>query len=549
VTDLAVTETSVNRNQGFDFLQPSSSGRIILANESISILTIVKRIHQYKIMTHADFDQLAMLSDLSPEDYMRLKVTLLGKGQSMRLWKLLRSRCRIGMIRNLECPPGEIYTPVAWTSDYIIKYIIKNSWGLENPNQLHSSDKYIITITVWDLLVIDIDIDTDSDSDSDSDQLHAIKKRIDCYYPNDLFRIHRTPRGYHLYLVSRKVSHCSAVAIYMRLKLASDVAHGANSLYTGTSIRLTRKSHEPDKQIISEYIECYGNGAVCQEAMELYNTVCGWLDYFHYRNEDSDLIQQLGDVFVEQPHDFGWVHVVHSAPNRFIRVEDDDEDGKSRWIIKPNIGFDPKFQMPNINQLWSKFIKYHTIRTGELESLLVSVQRQMGYGNLYRIFQSNQDYAIGVHVQHNVHFIAYRDLLYIDYDCPRRLAIVARWARHHPEYKFRVVCTTKGYHVFLTSHAMQCTDISSSELLQTLCADPAHILGVCHRGYSVRINQKKIDEKPYREIYQYGKGVECPRLVKLYQMHLDLYHKCCQDKVSICQYQKMQSGNILKYKV
>jgi len=486
-------------------------------------------------MTDADFDQLAMLTDLSIEDYMSLKVTLLSKGQSMRLWKILRSRCRLGIVRNLECPPGEIYTPVAWTSDYIIKYIIKNSWGLESPNQ-HGNDKYIITITVWDLLVIDID-------NSDVDQLPAIKKSIDRYYSNDLFRIHRTPRGYHLYLVSRKVSHCSAAAIYMRLKLASDVAHGANSLYTGTSIRLTRKSHEPDKQMISEYIECYGNGTVCQEAMKLYNTVCGWLDYFHYRDEDSDLIQQLGDVFNEQQFDFGWIHVVHSAPNRFVRVEDD------RWDIQPNIGFDPKFQMPNSDQIWSKFIKYHTIRTGELESLVVSVQRQMGYGNLYRIFQSNQDYAIGVHVQHNVHFIAYRDLLYIDYDCPRRLAIVARWTRHHPEYKFRVVHTTKGYHVFLTSHAMKHTDISSSELLQTLCADPAHILGVCHRGYSVRINQKKIDEKPYREIYQYGKGVECPRLVKLYQMHLDLYHKCCQNKVSICQYQKIKSGKILKYKV
>lgn len=56
-------------------------------------------------MTNADFDQLAMLSDLSIEDYMNLKDTLLGKGQSMRLWKILRSRCRFGIVRNLECPP------------------------------------------------------------------------------------------------------------------------------------------------------------------------------------------------------------------------------------------------------------------------------------------------------------------------------------------------------------------------------------------------------------------------------------------------------------
>jgi len=474
-----------------------------------------------------EFDELAMLTDLSEEDYIMVKDKLLSRGQSMRLLKLLRSRCRIPLIRNLECPPGEIYTPVVWTSDYIIKYIIKNSWGLKDPCQTDS--KYVITITLWDLLVIDID---------NSERLPAIKQRIDRYYPDDLFRIHKTPRGYHLYLVSRKLSHCSGTAIFMRSKLATDVAHGTNSLYTGTSIRLTRKSHEPDGQNISEYVECYGNGTVCHEAMFLYNIVCGWLDYFHHRSDD--LIQQLGGLFAEQPCDFGWIHVVHSAPNRLIR------DLSDRWIIKPNVGFDPEFQIPGTDSLWSKFIKYHTIRAGELEPLLVAVQRQMGFGNLYRIFQSDQDYAVGVHVQHNVHFISYRDLLYIDYDCPRRLAIVARWSRNNPEYKFRVVSTTKGYHVFLTSHAMSHTDIKSAELLQTLCADPAHILGVAHRGFSVRINQKKIDEKPYREVCQYGKGIECPRLVKLYRMHLDLYHKCCHDKVNVCQYQKLRTSNIAK---
>lgn len=476
-----------------------------------------------------NIDKLASISELTPEAYQEAKKEYLSRGQSNKLIKLLQSRCKLPKIRNLHYPAGELYAPVTWTSDYIIKYIIKNSWGLESAKGDH---RYIISITAWDLLVIDID---------EIDRLPYIKKRIERYYPNDLFRIHKTPRGYHLYLVSRKLNHCTAAAIYMRLKLATDVAHGTNSLYTGSSIRLTRKSHEPADQVISDYVETFGNGKECPEAKAIYNSVCYWLDYFHKTPSDYTLMDNLGAIYDRTPIDFGWVHVVNSSPYRLSYCNNHDDTSQS-WQLTPNMGF--LFQTDH--NLWSKFIKYQTIRYNELVPLLFCTQKQMGFSNLYRILKAEEDYAIGIHVQHNVHFISFKDLLFIDYDTPHRLGIVARWARKNPECRFRIVKSRKGYHAFLTSHKIYHHSVDSMRFLMNLCSDPAHILGVYHRGYSVRINQKHADEKPYREVCSYGKGEEDPRLVELYKLHLELYQENCEKKTNLCQYQRNKSRSILK---
>lgn len=473
-------------------------------------------------MNSDDFDQLATLTDLSTDDYNKAKQFYLSQGHSHKLLKLLRSRSKSATIRNLEYPSGEIYAPIYWTSDYIVKYIKKNSWGQEQDSE-HGFSKAIATITVWDLLVLDIDCN--------DDELSYIKLRIDRYYPDELFYIHKTPRGYHLYLVSKKLNHCSGAAIYMRMKLNTDVAHGSNSLYTGTSIRLTKKSHEAPDTPVSVYLQSYGNGKSDSEALNIYDEVCQWIKRF----SDSDMIpiEKLLHWYRKMPDNFGTVHIRNSSSFNFT------DNG-----LQPNIGF--QYESVTLDKLWSKFIRYKCYKVHELIPLLACVQKQMAYGNLYRIFQATPDYAVGVHLQHNVHFISYRDLLYIDYDHPARLAIIARYVKRHPETKFRVVRTTKGYHVFLTSHSMPHNDLRSLFMLYNLRTDPAHLLGVYHRGYSVRINQKSKKEKEYREICTYGKGDECPRLLALYNKHLELYQDYMKNKTPICQYQKKRSMEIFK---
>jgi hypothetical protein len=239
-----------------------------------------------------EFEQLYKLSDLTEEEYSFAKQQYQTDGRSKYFNRYLLSRSRLPNLRNLVRPNGELYAPVCYTSDYIVKYVKKPSWGLNG---------YISVICLWDLFFLDID---------DKEQLPFVKKRIDRYYPDDLWYIHETTRGYHIYLLSRPISHISKCAIYMRKKLDTDPAHGTNGLYTGNSVRLTRKISEAEGAEISKYVERYGTGTEHPEALRLYKVVLYWLDYFR---PGSDLIA-LSGLWKDMPSDFGKVHVEASAP-------------------------------------------------------------------------------------------------------------------------------------------------------------------------------------------------------------------------------------------
>lgn len=439
-------------------------------------------------------------SDLSQEQYTQLKEQY--QDRSVALTRYLLSHSTWPELRNLCAPPGEIYAPVYYCPDYMIKLVKKESWG-----------GYLLTIVLWDLLVIDID----TPEKEDQTELERIKANVVSYYPNELFYVHQTCRGYHLYLVSRKSNHLSKHSIYARIKLEADPAHGTNSLYTGNSIRISRKNKDPEGVPISKFICSVGGGQVDSSALSLYQSVQHYLSVFgdmQINPTDSEHYKMMYQLWSEnkaQHHDFGLTHICCSAPMTL---------GEQGLIINPSFcERSPSFDMI-LRAYWDAFIKYRNMKEHQIPYLLMMCQHNMGYNNLYRIFEASSDYTIGVHLQQNVHFISYYDLLVVDYDSPR-LSIVYRYCKSHPEATFRIVQSNKGYHCFLTSYPVPhqyCV-----LMLLDLRADPCHIVGAYHRGYSVRINRKYKNEKPYREICRYGNAPEDPRLVTLYQKHLDLY--------------------------
>lgn len=464
-----------------------------------------------------DYDMLFYASDLSQEQYTQLKEQC--QDRTIALTRCLLSHSTWPELRNLCPPPGEIYAPVYYCPDYMIKLVKKESWG-----------GYLLTIVLWDLLVIDIDrpqpktgaggaeVSELEASESEGNEIDRIKANIATYYPNELFYLHQTCRGYHLYLVSRRSNHLSKHSIYARIKLEADPAHGTNSLYTGNSIRISRKNKDPADVPISQYVCSVGSGHADPSALAIYQQVQHYLSIFSGLQIDPTNPEHYGlmyKIWAEtkaQHQDFGLTHVVCSAPMTL---------GEHGLVTNPSFcerspSFDSMLQ-----HYWSTFIKYRNIKESQIPYLLLMCQHNMGFNNLYRIFEASPDYAIGVHLQQNVHFISYYDLLMVDYDSPR-LAIVYRYCKSHPEATFRIVQSNKGYHCFLTSYPVP--HQYCILMLLELRADPCHLVGAYHRGYSVRINKKYKKEKPYREICRYGKAPEDPRLVALYQKHLDLYH-------------------------
>lgn len=435
------------------------------------------------------FLKLFKSSDLSQQEYINLL-----KCDKEAIYRTLLGRSNVSEYRNRFKPPGEIYLTLEYTPDYVVKYINKPGWG-----------GHLITITTWELLIIDIDLGV---------LLDDVVELATYYYPKDLFYVHETNKGFHLYLMNRKVPHYCKEAIKMRETLVCDPAHGTNGLYTGNSVRLCLKNDDR-LNIASRFVCKVGEGVANTQLQSVYDRIVELSHIFcKYRVNDLhssiEISQMYNKMLTDHRDDFGLVQVLASTP-----------------------ASSPAMELTYVNDIysdfvWDGFLKSKVIHYHHWPLLLNKLKKVMGFNNLYRILESTPEYAIGIHVQESLKFIVYRDLLVVDHDVKNRLHIVNHFCRYHREFVFRVVQTPKGYHIFLTSHRMPYNDRKSSGMLERLRSDPCHLISVPYRGYSIRINQKHRRELPYKEIKKIGYGQENQHLVELYQKHLQLYKQCCE---------------------
>ena len=478
-----------------------------------------------------NIEYLFQLSDIKEDEFKAMKEEYLREGKSRLLCNRLAGRSVVPRLRNMFKPPGEIYAPIYYNSDYIIKLIQKPGWG-----------GHIMALVIWDLFVIDID----TEPDDDEDPLIYIKKNIDRFYPNELFYINKTNRGYHVYLVSKTLKHNSRAAIYMRLKLNCDPAHGTNSLYTGSGLRLTRKNTDRT-ELPSQFLMQYGNGKPDKRALSLYNEVQDNIrKYGKYGMtsivEDQTVMRDLYETWqktMKDHQDFGLQHILATAPMTL-----QERDGKVMLQLAPSFQIWDTYLGYKVKSIWSKFLKSRVMNISNTPALLLACHHSICMGNLYRILKATPDYAIGIHVQESCYFISYRDLLYIDCDHMNRLQMLYTYVRYHPEATFRVVRTNKGYHAFLTSYPVH--HQKGIELSLRLGTDPCHLVGVYHRGYSVRVNQKRKGECSYQEFRKVGKAEEDPRLLALYHKHIELYRTHCKARTEIYMHQNITARDIVE---
>ncbi|MHB1955189.1 MAG: hypothetical protein ACYCOU_15760 [Sulfobacillus sp.] len=406
---------------------------------------------------------------------------------------LMRRNCD-GLLRCLVRPVGETYAPVCYDRDCFLRLGHKR-WG------------QVLTLTFWDLLVIDVD------------QVQDIAEidRTLLAFPNELFYVHRTPRGYHVYLMSRPVLYCSSEAIRLRLALGCDPKYAAFSLYHGSAVRLTRKASDTERPSIK--VAERGAGSPDPDCLRIYHKITGFLETFQdfdgasLLKDAGELIWNLWKNQLLSHDDFGLVHVAITAPEMLYRPE--DVPGAPVELNQLVSEETPRH--------WPDFCRRPFIRPERLPDLLAGAYQLKQYKNLYRIFEANADHAVGSHIEENVLFISYRDLLMVDYDRADRLGVVATYCRYHPDAVFRTVKTHRGHHLFLTSRPVPHNSPEAADLLMRLCSDPAHALSCLLRGYSVRLNRKHAQEREYREVRKFGRGEEDPRLVALYEKHLKLY--------------------------
>jgi len=448
--------------------------------------------------------------------------------------KLLIQNCKIPEIRNSMKPYGEIYIPVIYTDNYIIKYVQKAGWN-----------GYLLVLVTWDLLIIDIDIPL---------LVEDIIELLEYYYPDELFYIHKTNKGFHAFLMSKSVNNSTKESIKMKISLICDPAHGSNTVYTGNSIRLCLKDND-NLDIASKFLCSCGKGIVNENMRLIYNDIIKYLDMFKcvtvtniennkeilnfIKTENNKILTK--DLLDMGAHQINICSPAHLDDNLVFTISKDSSECSSECSSESSGDIEIVERMYKYmkSYLWTRFVKSRVLQEKYVKFLLSKGRENMGYNNLYRIFESNIDYAYGCHIQENLYFIVYRDLLVVDYDKKNQIQILATFCRYHPEYLFKVVRTPAGYHCFLVSHKIPFTNTSECySMLNRLRSDPMHIVSSLLRGYSIRVNQKHRYEKPYIEMKDMGRGNALPELLLLYKVHMLKYISFVENKGGLYQIQK-----------
>jgi hypothetical protein len=148
-----------------------------------------------------------------------------------------------------------------------------------------------------------------------------------------------------------------------------------------------------------------------------------------------------------------------------------------------------------------------------------------------RLLHDDEDYYVAIDTMTDTYYCCYRQLLMIDIDFYKDLAIVQSIVEHfegycklHPSLRFKLYKSRNGIHAFLVSQPSnyKADDILTLQL--ELQSDFYYIVYSYLRGWSVRLNKKTTDTKD--ELYEYicdvGQGEVNEQLVKLVTLHVEL---------------------------
>ncbi len=154
-----------------------------------------------------------------------------------------------------------------------------------------------------------------------------------------------------------------------------------------------------------------------------------------------------------------------------------------------------------------------------------------------QLIQDDPDYYIAIDQVTNTYYVCYRTLMMIDVDWYKddnetsiddrqKLTIqkIKDYCADNPQLCFRLYSSQGGLHAFLTSQESHYRDPLAIQMMLDLTTDFYYVVHCYLRGWSVRLNKKKVDMKD--ELYQYidtvGSGQEIQHLVNLTQLHINL---------------------------
>ena len=389
---------------------------------------------------------------------------------------------------------GEFYAPVYYDPDCTLKLVWKPDWG-----------GFAMCATFMQLAIFDLD-DPALDFASICDLVNTSTCR------NHLFYVHRTPRGYHLYLMSHCLDYHNPETVDIGMTIKANPTHLDNSARLGFSIRCSRKNSDRlgSDYFVSQFIGSAGQGTINPLALELYNLALCFIDLFELDNAQSLLnnrsLNNLVRLSVESNGYFGNWQMRQFAP--LIVIESSNNNGKVEVIDN----------LPGIithlrRQTWTARVPYRDNDFWQHAEIYgAKIKRSIQC----KILDSGDDYARGFDIINCSHYISFRDLLIVTYNDQAKLKILYEYCRYHPNVLFKIIKNDITIHCLLLSEALHHQSQTAINMLQRLRSDSLKSMEAYNLGYMIQLETEQL--QTFIEIGSCGRGLHVPRLHQLYML-------------------------------
>jgi hypothetical protein len=147
-----------------------------------------------------------------------------------------------------------------------------------------------------------------------------------------------------------------------------------------------------------------------------------------------------------------------------------------------------------------------------------------------QLIYDDNEYYIAIDTYTYTYYVCYKRLMMVDIDFYKDdgeedLSVIEEYCKRHKELKFRIFKTRNGYHAFLVSEPMDYRSDKAIEMMLDLGCDFYYTIFVYWRGWSVRLNRKKNENRDidmYEELASIGEGNVDDTLDKLVILHINL---------------------------
>lgn len=119
---------------------------------------------------------------------------------------------------------------------------------------------------------------------------------------------------------------------------------------------------------------------------------------------------------------------------------------------------------------------------------------------------TNHEMYLAIDMNTNLHYICYKDVMMIDIDFSKTSKDLEKikdlFKEKFSDLTYRIYSSNGGYHIFITNKRFIYNSKETIDILIEFECDLMYIICVYLRGFSVRVNKKKLSDNMYTLIYE-----------------------------------------------